>query len=71
MGLAVTVVFMWKLLRTPSGQHRGRRHLHGSTAGTAGVGPSNESMLASSLTSSLDNPDTQDAISDFFQPEKV
>ncbi|XP_031473247.1 peroxisome biogenesis protein 22 isoform X2 [Nymphaea colorata] len=71
VGLAVTVVFMWKLLRTPSGQHRGRHHLQGSMSGTAGVGPSNESILTSRLTSSLDNPETQDAISDFFQPAKL
>lgn len=65
-GLAVAVVFTWRLLRSPSGPQRRQPKRQAPAPSSSGINPQSTTNLIPSGDSRAQN-----AIDEFFQPEKV
>ncbi|KAJ4982256.1 hypothetical protein NE237_033093 [Protea cynaroides] len=72
VGLAIaTIVFTWRLLRTPPTNQRRRPKRQAEIPSSAGVNTySGAVTVASGLTSSLEDTRAQNVIDEFFQPVK-
>lgn len=69
-GLALAIVFTWRLLRTPRGpQRRQPKRLSASSSGTSSHATANAGN--SEVGTSPEDPSTQNVINEFFQPVKV
>ena len=71
-GLAVAIVFTWRLLRTPSGAQRRQPKRQAPAAGTSGVtSHSNTAFVPSGVSQPSDDVRAQNVVDEFFQPVKV
>lgn len=74
MGLAIAIIFTWKILRAPGGYQRRQRrqHRHLPRAGVSGVSPQSSPVMPSTgLFSYSDESKAQDVIDELFHPGKV
>ncbi|KAH1218760.1 Peroxisome biogenesis protein 22 [Glycine max] len=72
-GLAVAIVFTWRLLRSPSGSQRRQQKRQGPSSSNPGVGTnsnSNASVVPSDACSPSDDSRAQNVVDEFFQPVK-
>ncbi|KAL3821008.1 hypothetical protein ACJIZ3_006913 [Penstemon smallii] len=70
-GIAFTVVFSWRLLRTPSGPQRRQPKRQTTTASTSGAsGPASVNAASSGNNNPSEDSRTQNVIDEFFQPVK-
>ncbi|ESW21950.1 hypothetical protein PHAVU_005G113600 [Phaseolus vulgaris] len=70
-GLAVAIVFTWRLLRAPSGSQRRQQKRQGASSSNPGVTThSNLSVVPSDACSPSDDSRTQNVVDEFFQPDK-
>ncbi|KAI3728856.1 hypothetical protein L6452_17500 [Arctium lappa] len=68
-GLAVAVIFTWRVLRTPNGSRRRQPKRQAPAPNTSGFNTHpNESVLPSAVGSSSNDLRAQSAIDEFFQP---
>lgn len=71
-GLAVAIVFTWRVWRSPSGPQRGIPKRQGATPSSSGASAHSSSNVATSgVISSSEDSNAQNVINDFFQPVKV
>lgn len=74
MGLAIAIIFTWKILRAPGGYQRRQRrqHRHLPRAGVSGVSPQSSPVIPSTgVFSYSDESKAQDVIDELFHPAKV
>ena len=70
-GLAVAIVFTWRLLRSPSGSQRRQQKRQGPSSSNPGVTThSNVSDVPSDACSPSDDSRAQNVVDEFFQPVK-
>ncbi|XP_047150427.1 peroxisome biogenesis protein 22 isoform X2 [Vigna umbellata] len=70
-GLAVAIVFTWRLLRSPSGTQRRQQKRQGASSSNPGVAThSNLSAVPSNACSPSDDSRAQNVVDEFFQPDK-
>ncbi|RDY00042.1 Peroxisome biogenesis protein 22 [Mucuna pruriens] len=70
-GLAVAIVFTWRLLRSPSGSQRRQQKRQGASSSNPGVAThSNASVVPSDACSPSDDSRAQNVVDEFFQPVK-
>lgn len=69
-GLALAIVFTWRLLRTPRGQQR-RQPKRSSASSSGASGHATVNAGNSEVSTSPEDPSTQNVIDEFFQPVKV
>lgn len=68
-GLAVAIVFTWRVWRSPSGPQRRIPKRQGAAPSSSGV--STHSSATSGVISSSEDSNAQNVIDEFFQPVKV
>lgn len=70
-GLAVAIVFTWRMLRSPSGSQRRQQKRQGASSSNSGVGAhSNASVAPPEVCSPSDDSRAQNVVDEFFQPVK-
>ncbi|KAJ1382476.1 putative peroxisome biogenesis protein 22, partial [Sesbania bispinosa] len=70
-GLAVAIVFTWRLLRSPGGSQRRQQKRQGATSSNPGVSThSNASIVPSEACLPTDESRAQNVVDEFFQPVK-
>lgn len=70
-GLAVAIVFTWRLLRTPSGAQRRQPKRQAPAAGTSGItSHANTAFVPSGVSQPSDDVRAQNVVDEFFQPVK-
>ncbi|KAL6975726.1 peroxisome assembly protein 22 [Sarracenia purpurea var. burkii] len=69
-GLAVALLFIWRLLRSPSGPQRRQPKRQAPTASSSAVSTQSNSNLTSGVCSSSEDSRAQNVIDEFFQPVK-
>ncbi|XP_059449385.1 peroxisome biogenesis protein 22 isoform X2 [Corylus avellana] len=70
-GLAVAIVFTWRLLRSPSQPQRRQPKRQAGTPGSSGVStPSNVNLVPPGVSPSLEDSRAQNVVDEFFQPVK-
>lgn len=70
-GLAVAIVFTWRLLRTPSGAQRRQPKRQAPAAGTSGVtSHANTAFVPSGVSQPSDDVRAQNVVDEFFHPVK-
>lgn len=70
-GLAVAIIFTWRLLRSPSRSQQRQQKRQGATSSNAGVSThSNASVVPSEACSTSDDSRAQNVVNEFFQPVK-
>lgn len=69
-GLAVAVIFTWRLLRTPSGPRRRQPKRQTPAPSSSGVNTNLNTNLVSGISSSTEDSRAQNVIDEFFQPVK-
>lgn len=68
-GLAIAILFTWRLMRSPGGPQRGQPKLQTPTPSSSGVSSLSSANLPSSgVCSSLEDVRAQNVIDEFFQP---
>ncbi|XP_021630520.1 peroxisome biogenesis protein 22 isoform X2 [Manihot esculenta] len=70
-GLAVAIVFTWRLLRSPGGPQQRRPKRQAPTTSSSVVGTqSNSTLIPSGVRSSSEDLRAQNVVDEFFQPVK-
>ncbi|KAK7261068.1 hypothetical protein RIF29_27371 [Crotalaria pallida] len=70
-GLAVAIVFTWRLLRSPAAPQNRRQKRQGASSSNPGVSSnSNAPAVPSDVCSPTDDSRAQNAVDEFFQPVK-
>ncbi|EEF46678.1 peroxisome biogenesis protein 22 [Ricinus communis] len=70
-GLAVAIVFTWRMLRSPGGPQRRQPKRQAPTSSTSVVTPqSNSTLMPSGVCSSSEDLRAQNVVDNFFQPVK-
>ncbi|KAF5950230.1 hypothetical protein HYC85_012223 [Camellia sinensis] len=70
-GLAVAILFTWRLLRSPSGPQRRQPKRQAPTSSSSGVSNhSNTNLTSSGVCSPSEDSRAQNVIDEFFQPVK-
>ncbi|KAF7805819.1 peroxisome biogenesis protein 22 [Senna tora] len=70
-GLAVAIIFTWRMLRSPSGSQPRQRKRQAATPSNSGVSTqSNASLIPSGVCSPSDDLRAQNVVDEFFQPVK-
>ncbi|TMW99241.1 hypothetical protein EJD97_002835 [Solanum chilense] len=70
-GLAFAIVFIWKIMRSPSGPQRRHPKQQAVTPGSSGVSsPFSENVPTSEVSPPSENSNAQNVIDEFFQPVK-
>ncbi|KAL7218990.1 hypothetical protein ACSBR2_012122 [Camellia fascicularis] len=70
-GLAVAILFTWRLLRSPSGPQRRQPKRQAPTSSSSGVSShSNTNLTSSGVCSPSEDSRAQNVIDEFFQPVK-
>ncbi|KAL1560767.1 peroxisome assembly protein 22 [Salvia divinorum] len=68
-GLALAIIFTWRLLRAPRGQQRRQPKRQESSGSSSGVNSrASENAGSSEVFTPPENPTTQNVIDEFFQP---
>ena len=71
-GLAIAILFTWRLLRSPSGHQRRQPKRHAPVPSSSGISThSNADVTSSEVCSSSEDSRAQNVIDEFFQPVKV
>lgn len=71
-GLAFAIVFIWKIMRSPSGPQRRHPKQQAVTPGSSGVSSHfSENVPSSEVSPPSENSNAQNVIDEFFQPVKV
>lgn len=72
VGLAIAIIFTWKILRAPSGYQRRQHRRQRPLPGVSGVNPqSNPVMPSAGVFSYLDDSKAEDVIDELFRTRKV
>ncbi|PSS14428.1 Peroxisome biogenesis protein [Actinidia chinensis var. chinensis] len=70
-GLAIAIVFTWRLFRSPSGHQRRQPNRHVPVPSSSGISThSNADLTSSGVCSSSEDSRAQNVIDEFFQPVK-
>lgn len=70
-GLALAIVFTWRLLRSPSGTQRRRPKRQSAPSSSSGASSHTNATITTSVNPSSDDSRAQNVIDEFFQPVKV
>lgn len=71
-GLALAIVFTWRIFRSPSGPQRSHPKRQAVTPGSSGVSSHfSENIPTSEVSPPSEDSNTQNVIDEFFQPVKV
>ncbi|KAJ7981316.1 Peroxisome biogenesis protein 22 [Quillaja saponaria] len=70
-GIAIAILFTWRLLRSPSGSQQRQRKRQGTAPSSSGVGTHSNTMLVpSGVCATLEDSTAQNVVDEFFQPVK-
>ncbi|KAF8410921.1 hypothetical protein HHK36_003458 [Tetracentron sinense] len=69
-GLALAIVFTWRLLRTPTGPQRRQPKRQAPTSSSSGVNTHPNALVSPGVYSSTEDSRAQNVIDEFFQPVK-
>ncbi|KAJ7948182.1 Peroxisome biogenesis protein 22 [Quillaja saponaria] len=70
-GLAVAILFTWRLLRSPNGSQRRQRKRQGTAPSSSGVDThSNTTLVPSGVCATSEDSRAQNVVDEFFQPVK-